>query len=62
MKTQKLSNGSTFEVFGNMTNITDRARPVTPYYSVFLGASDQVNESLFDQLGRRYTVGLKYSF
>lgn len=58
----ELSNGSTFEVFGNMTNITDRAPPVTPYYSVFLGASDQVNESLFDQLGRRYTVGLKYSF
>lgn len=60
--TTEMENGSTFEVFGNVTNLTDEAPPITPYYSVFSGATDQVNELLFDQLGRRYTVGVKYSF
>lgn len=57
-----LSGGTTLELFGNITNLTDEDPPVTPYFSVFGGNSVQTNALLFDLLGRRYTVGLRLAF
>ena len=48
------------EIYGNVTNLTDEDPPVTPYYSAFLGYSSQYNASVYDVLGRRFTVGLKF--
>jgi iron complex outermembrane receptor protein len=51
--------GSDVELFANVTNLTDEAPPVTPSYSAFTGYSTQHNASLYDVLGRRFTVGVK---
>ncbi len=51
--------GSDVELFANVTNLTDEAPPVTPSYSAFLGYSTQHNASVYDVLGRRFTVGVK---
>jgi hypothetical protein len=50
---------TTMEVFGNITNLGDEAPPITPSYSAFLGYGTQYNSSLYDVLGRRYTLGLR---
>ena len=55
----KTDSGTDFQIFGMVTNITDAAPPVTPYYSVFGGHVFQANSTLFDLIGRRYTVGVK---
>jgi len=47
------------ELFGHVTNLFDEDPPVTPYYSAFLGYAQQFNPSLFDVLGRRYTLGVR---
>jgi outer membrane receptor protein involved in Fe transport len=52
--------GSTMQIWGSVTNLFDKAPPATGYYSTFTGASAQYNASLFDVLGRRYTVGVKF--
>lgn len=57
-----LASGSTLEIFGNITNLTDEDPPVAPYFSVFAGSSNQDNPGLFDLLGRRYTAGFRFSF
>ncbi|WP_427964651.1 TonB-dependent receptor plug domain-containing protein [Altererythrobacter sp.] len=51
---------STFEIFASVTNLLDEDPPITPYYSVFGGHSAQTNSVLFDLLGRRYNVGVKF--
>lgn len=51
--------GSDLEVFGMVSNLTDKNPPVTPFYSVFAARSTQSNSVLFDLLGRRYTMGLR---
>jgi outer membrane receptor protein involved in Fe transport len=51
--------GADFEVFGNITNLTDEDPPLTPSYSAFNGYSTQINTGVYDVLGRRYTVGLR---
>ncbi len=56
----EVSGGNEVQVFGAVTNLTDQAPPVTPYYYVFGGHSIQQNSVLFDLLGRRYTVGIKF--
>jgi iron complex outermembrane recepter protein len=50
------------QIFGNITNLTDEDPPVTPNYWVFGGYPRQTNPLLFDQIGRRYTVGFRMSF
>lgn len=60
--TFQFSNGTTLELFGNVTNLLDEDPPITPYYSVFLGYAQQTNSLLFDTLGRRYTVGARVRF
>jgi outer membrane receptor protein involved in Fe transport len=52
--------GSEAEIFANVTNLFDEDPPVTPSYSAFLGYSSQYNSSVYDVLGRRYTVGIKF--
>ena len=51
--------GSEAEIFGNVTNLFDEDPPLTPSYSPFLGYSSQYNASVYDVLGRRYTVGVR---
>ncbi len=51
--------GTEMEVYGNITNLGDQDPPVTPSYSAFTGYASQYNSSLYDVLGRRYTVGLR---
>jgi len=60
--TKDLAGGTSLELFGNITNLTDEDPPVTAYYSVFGGNSVQTNPLLFDLLGRRYTAGLRLQF
>ncbi len=52
--------GSEAEFWGSITNLFDKDPPVTGTYSTFTGASTQYNAGLFDVLGRRYTVGIKF--
>ncbi len=54
--------GAELEVFGNVNNLFDEDPPVTPSYSAFLGYSSQYNASVYDVLGRRYTVGARLRF
>ena len=53
-------NGSTVELWGSVTNMFDQDPPITPTYSAFLGYAIQTNPGVYDVLGRRYTVGLKF--
>ena len=56
----KMSNGQTFQIYASVTNLNDKSPPITPYYSVFLGYSQQYNPSLFDVLGRRFSFGVTF--
>ena len=56
----EMANGQKFEVYVSGTNLNDQDPPITPYYSVFLGYSNQYNPSLFDVLGRRFNVGVTF--
>ncbi len=50
-----------WEFFANVENLFDRDPQRAPgTFSGFNGAAH--TNSLFDQLGRRYTVGLNYSY
>ena len=51
---------STAEIFGAVTNLTDKSPPVEGTFSAFTGSSTQYNAGLFDVLGRRYTMGVKF--
>ena len=55
----ELASGSDVQIFGMVTNLTDAAPPLTPYYSVFGAHTLQANSTLFDLVGRRYTVGVE---
>ncbi|OJU20422.1 MULTISPECIES: TonB-dependent receptor [unclassified Sphingomonas] len=57
----KFGTDSEVEIFGSVTNLTDRSPPVTPYYSNFYTRAIQFNSVLFDLLGRRFTVGMKFA-
>ncbi len=50
------------EFFGTVTNLLDVDPPVTPYYSTFSSYSSQYNPSLYDVLGRRFTMGATVRF
>ena len=50
------------QIFGSITNLFDKDPPVTPYYSTFSSYSSQFNPSLYDTLGRRFTMGAKIRF
>lgn len=50
------------EVYGNINNMLDRNPNVTPGAIGRTGVGLGVNSSLYDILGRRYTVGVNYEF
>ena len=56
----ELSNGQMMQLYVSATNLNDQDPPITPYYSVFLGYSQQYNPSLFDVLGRRFNFGVTF--
>ncbi|MGX7895782.1 TonB-dependent receptor domain-containing protein [Tsuneonella sp. HG222] len=51
---------STAEFWASITNLFDKAPPVTATYSTFTATSTQYNAALFDVLGRRFTLGIKF--
>lgn len=55
----EIGSGTEIETFAAVTNLTDQAPPITPYYSAFGAHSIQTNSVLFDLLGRRFTVGVR---
>ena len=50
---------TTVQLYGVINNIFDRAPPLAPSYVALSSAPVQTNQSLYDVLGRRFTVGLK---
>jgi iron complex outermembrane recepter protein len=48
-----------WEVYLNVQNVFDRVPPRVPIFSGFGGTTD-TNRALFDVLGRRFVLGLKY--
>jgi hypothetical protein len=54
--------GGSLQLYGNVQNLFDRDPPVTPgVFDASLGQTgNQVNTGLFDQLGRRFTIGVKF--
>ncbi len=58
-----LHTGSNFdgEVFLNVQNLLDKSPPRVPIFSGFGGTTD-TNRGLFDVLGRRFVLGLKFNF
>jgi iron complex outermembrane receptor protein len=60
--TWETNGGAKTEFFANALNLFDEDPPVVPSFDAFSGASGQVNSSLFDLLGRRYTVGVTFRF
>jgi hypothetical protein len=51
-----------WEIYGSAQNLTDEAPPVVPNFAFFGATSQQTSASLHDLLGRRYTVGARFSF
>ena len=51
---------SSLDLYASVTNLFDKSPPVTPTYQAFGGYTTQANTSLFDVLGRRFTVGAKF--
>lgn len=56
-----LTNGNHWEIFGSITNLFDEEPPVVPGFSSFSGQASQTNPSIHDILGRRYTVGFRFT-
>jgi outer membrane receptor protein involved in Fe transport len=54
--------GGSWQVYGNVENLFDRSPSIVASYSGFNAAPLQTNVSLFDQLGRRFTVGARINF
>jgi iron complex outermembrane recepter protein len=53
---------SDVELYGNATNLFDRAPPLIPSYSAAVAAPAQYNAGLYDVLGRRFAVGVNVRF
>ena len=53
--------GGSWQLYAQVENLFDRDPPRAPDYSDFNGATP-TNESLFDVVGRRYTLGMRVKF
>ncbi len=51
--------GANWQVFANIANLLDEDPPVSAAYDVFLARTAQANTTLFDVLGRRFTLGIR---
>jgi outer membrane receptor protein involved in Fe transport len=58
----ELSGSGTWEIFANVQNLFDRSPPIAPGGFSFFSGTDQTNTNLFDTLGRRYTVGVRFRY
>jgi outer membrane receptor protein involved in Fe transport len=54
----QLGDARRWSVFAHVANLFDRAPPDVPDWG--FGGSLPTNESLFDPLGRRYTIGVRW--
>jgi outer membrane receptor protein involved in Fe transport len=52
----------TLELYGNVQNLLDKDPPIlpTPFDAALGQTGNQVNAGLFDLLGRRYTLGIRF--
>ncbi|MGC1459446.1 MAG: TonB-dependent receptor [Steroidobacteraceae bacterium] len=50
---------SKVQLYGVINNIFDKAPPIVPAYNGLGSAPIQTNQTMYDVLGRRFTVGLK---
>jgi outer membrane receptor protein involved in Fe transport len=50
------------QLYGVVNNITDKTPPIVPGYVALSSSPLQTNQSVYDVLGRRFTVGLKVQF
>ena len=51
---------SSLDLYASVTNLFDKSPPVTPTFQAFGAYTTQYNASLFDVLGRRFTIGAKF--
>ena len=49
----------TLQLYGVVNNLTDKPPPIVPSYIPLGSSPNQTNPTLYDVLGRRFTVGLK---
>ena len=54
------STAQNVEFSANVTNLFDVDPPITPAYIGLSEHASQSNSSLYDTLGRRFTVGVKF--
>lgn len=52
--------GGSMQVFANVENLFDRDPPLAPGGFSFFSGSHQTNANLFDTLGRRFTLGVRF--
>lgn len=54
--------GGSLELYGNVQNLFDRDPPITPtvFDASLAQTGNQVNAGLFDLLGRRFTLGVRF--
>jgi iron complex outermembrane receptor protein len=50
---------STLQLYAVINNIFDKAPPLAASYVALASAPSQTNQSMYDVLGRRFTVGFK---
>jgi hypothetical protein len=50
---------STLQLYGVVNNLTDKAPPLAPQWVALSSSPVQTNPTLYDVLGRRFTVGIK---
>ena len=55
------SQGAERRGFGQVTNLFDVDPPITPAYIGLSEHAAQSNASLYDVLGRRFTMGVRFS-
>jgi hypothetical protein len=56
--TRELTERGSLTLYGHITNLFDRAPPINPSFSDFSGAT-QYNQTVYDILGRRFTLGVR---
>jgi len=52
--------GNNLEISANVSNLFDVDPPITPAYIGLAEHAAQSNASLYDILGRRFTLGVKF--
>jgi outer membrane receptor protein involved in Fe transport len=59
--TRELRGTGSLTISGHIANAFDRAPPINPSFSDFSGAT-QYNQTVYDILGRRFTLGVRMRF